>query len=45
MHTCLKFFSRGGFSAGGDVVSFNDTIEETSWTTIGAGKGTDVKEK
>ena len=35
------FFSRGGFNAGGVVVSFNDTGEETSWIAAGAGKGTD----
>ena len=36
-----QVFSRGGFGAGSAIVSFNDTSEETSWTTIGAGKGTD----
>jgi len=36
-----EIFSQGGFGAGGVVVSFNDTGEETSWTTAGAGKGTD----
>ena len=36
-----EIFSHGGFSAVGTVVYFNDTGKETSWTTAGAGKGTD----
>ena len=36
-----EIFFRGGFGAAGAVVFFNDTGEETSWTTTGAGKGTD----
>ena len=35
-----EIFFRDSFGAGGAVVSFNDTGEETSWTTAGAGKGT-----
>jgi len=37
----FEVFSRGGFGAGSAIVSFNDTGEETSWTTASAGKGTD----
>ena len=36
-----EIFFRGGFGVRGVVVSFNDTGEETSWTTAGVGKGTD----